>query len=109
MVQKHIIVSMIALVAIAGILIMAALANQAYSRPVSHSVECKITKGGPQECVTTTHHERSESAAGATTQPSNAGNGRPAAIFVHNPPTSSQQSSNTATTVKCINGYARIG
>ncbi len=77
MVQKHIIVSMIAPVAIAGILIMTVLANQAYSKQVSSSVECKITKGGPQECVSETTHERSNtgakatSAAGATTQQSN--------------------------------------
>ena len=77
---------MIALVAIAGILIMAALANQAYSRPVSHSVECKITKGGPQECVTTTHHERSNTEA----KPTSAGKTPPGNdILVPNNPTSS--------------------
>jgi hypothetical protein len=99
MVQKHIIVCMIAFVSIAGILIMAILANQAYSRQVSSSAECKITKGGPQECVTTTHHERSTaeakptSAAGATTQKStNTGNN----ILVPNTPTSSSQQSSNA-------------
>ena len=49
MVQKHIIVSMIAPVAIAGILIMAILANQAYASSKSESSsseKCKTTKNG---------------------------------------------------------------
>ena len=55
MVQKHIIVSMIAPVAIAGILIMAILANQAYSSSGSlTSVKCKITKHGHTKCKTKT-------------------------------------------------------
>src|SRR5215469_15869390 len=66
MVQKHIIISMIAFVAIAGILIMATLASQAYSRQVSSSVECKITKGGPQECISETSHERSNTPQAAS-------------------------------------------
>src|SRR5215469_9047673 len=46
MVQKHIIVSMIAPVALAGILIMGILANQtfAYNRSSSSSVKCKTTQ-----------------------------------------------------------------
>ena len=109
---------MIAPVAIAGILIMAVLANQAYSRSVSHSVKCKVTRGGPSQCVSETHHERSTaeakptSAARATSQKSsNTGNGR-TNTFVFNPPTSLQKNSNTLTTlikVKCpTSGYARI-
>ena len=49
MVQKHIIVSMIAPVAIAGILIMAILANQAYASSKSESSsseKCKTTENG---------------------------------------------------------------
>jgi hypothetical protein len=108
MVQKHIVISMIAPVAVAGILIMATLANQAYSSSGSlTSVKCKITKNGGTKCKTKTktitppqrpsnNGAKPTSAAGATTQPSSTtGNGA-----------TSQKSSNTATTqVKCTSGY----
>ncbi|HYA82712.1 MAG TPA: hypothetical protein VEH06_04590 [Candidatus Bathyarchaeia archaeon] len=55
MVQKYVMISMIAPVAIAGILIMATLANQAYSSSGSiTSVKCKITKHGGTKCKTKT-------------------------------------------------------
>jgi hypothetical protein len=108
MVQKHIVISMIAPVAVAGILIMATLANQAYSSSGSlTSVKCKITKNGGTKCKTKTktitppqgpsnNGAKPTSAAGATTQPSSTtGNGA-----------TSQKSSNTATAqVKCTSGY----
>jgi hypothetical protein len=104
MVQKHIIISMIAPVAIAGILIMAILANQAYSSSGSlTSVKCKITKHGHTKCKTktitpppqgATSQQSSSTGNGATSQQSSStGNGR-TNVLVHNPPTSSQQSSN---------------
>jgi hypothetical protein len=59
MVQKHIIVSMIAFVAISGILIMAILANQAYASSKSESSsseKCKTTENensqGEENCKT---------------------------------------------------------
>jgi hypothetical protein len=66
MVQKHIIVSMIAPVAIAGILIMAILANQAYasSKSVSSSSEkCKTTENGNSQ-----GEENCKTAQGENTQ-----------------------------------------
>jgi hypothetical protein len=104
MVQKHILISMIAPVAIAGILIMAILANHAYSSSGSlTSVKCKITKHGHTKCKTktitpppqgATSQQSTNAGNGATSQQStNAGNGR-TNVLVHNPPTSSQQSSN---------------
>jgi hypothetical protein len=101
MVQKHIIISMIAPVAIAGILIMAVLANQAYSSSGSlTSVKCKITKHGHTKCKTKTTQGPSNTgnmAQGSSTtgngqQSSNTGQTN---MLVPNPPTSSQQSSNT--------------
>jgi hypothetical protein len=95
---------MIAPVAVAGILIMATLANQAYSSSGSlTSVKCKITKHGHTKCKTKTTQGPSNTenmAQGASTtgngatsqQSSNTGQTN---MLLHNPPTSSQQSSNT--------------
>jgi hypothetical protein len=96
MVQKHIIISMIAPVAIAGILIMAILANQAYSSSGSlTSVKCKITKHGHTKCKTKTTQEASTTGNGATSQQSsNTGNAAQEASTTGNGATS-QQSSNT--------------
>ncbi|HYA83025.1 MAG TPA: hypothetical protein VEH06_06185 [Candidatus Bathyarchaeia archaeon] len=117
MVQKHIVISMIAPVAIAGILIMAILANQAYSSSGSlTSVKCKITKHGHTKCKTktitpppqqgSTSQQSSNTGNGATSeQSSNTGNGR-TNILVHNPPTSSQQSSNAGNAAQ---GASTIG
>jgi hypothetical protein len=83
MVQKYIVISMIAPATVAGILIMAILANQAYSSSGSlTSVKCKITKHGHTKCKTKT-----------TGGASNTGN-------------MAQPSSNTATIqLKCTTGY----
>jgi hypothetical protein len=108
MIQKHIVISIIAPVAIAGILIMAILANQAYSSSGRlTSVKCKITKHGGTKCKTknktitppqgpSNNGAKPTGAAGATTQKSsNTGN-----------EATTQKSSNTATIqLKCTSGY----
>jgi hypothetical protein len=77
MVQKHIIVSMIAPVAMAGILIMAILANQAYASSKSESSsseKCKTTENGNsqgEENCKTAQGENTE--GGKVAQESNTG------------------------------------
>ncbi|HYA82784.1 MAG TPA: hypothetical protein VEH06_04955 [Candidatus Bathyarchaeia archaeon] len=122
MIQKHIVISMIVPVTVAGILIMAILANQAYSSSGSlTSVKCKITKHGHTKCKTKTitppqgaSNTGATSAAGGTSQPSSStGNGRNNILVPNTPTSSSQKSSNagngatsTATIqLKCTTGY----
>jgi uncharacterized protein YkwD len=100
---------MIAPVAIAGILIVAILANQTFAYySSSSSAKCKTTQYGGLYCKSNHRHGNfgtsnagniaqgsSNTGNGATSQQSsNTGNG-PTNTFVLNPPTSSQQSSNT--------------
>ena len=96
MVQKHIIVSMIAPATVAGILIMAILANQAYSSSGSlTSVKCKITKHGHTKCKTKTTGGASNTGNMAQ-ESSNTGNGATNTGNMAQP---------TTIQLKCTTGY----
>ena len=109
MVQKHIVISMITPVAIAGILIMVILANQAfaYYRSSSSSVKCKIY-GGQTYCKSKHRHgnfgasntgnlPQGASNTGNAAQESSNGN-RATPQGASNTATTPQGASNTATT-----------
>ncbi|MFY9872223.1 MAG: hypothetical protein WAK17_21135 [Candidatus Nitrosopolaris sp.] len=117
MVQKHIVISMITPVAIAGILIMVILANQAfaYYRSSSSSVKCKIY-GGQTYCKSKHRHgnfgasntgnlPQGASNTGNAAQESSNGN-RATPQGASNTATTPQGASNTATIqMKCTTGY----